>query len=950
MRVFIRFCIPFLLPFFITQNSFAQEEIGLNPPSLKWNQISTPAGKVIFPEGFDSMAYRAAGIMAYQRVNDKSFIGTGKTKRIPTIIQNQSSLPAGFATPAPWRNEFYITPPQNLFTGPVPWFDYLTVHEYRHAQQFYMANQGFTLPLKVLMGQTGWLLHALINQPLWFREGDAVTSETLLTKAGRGRQPRFHMEYRAMRLSNYHFNYEKANYPASFKDFVPNPYRIGYYMTTKLRRDYGDSIWQKVVYDTYHKNPVYGFNRSLKKHTGYSTKTLYNQTVKELDSIFQQTEKKLSFSAQKVITKDPGKTYTNYRFPHELPDGSMIILKDAFDEIRAFYKIHPDGSEEKMFVHGIYTDDHVMFAANNEFMTWAESGFDKRWINRDYSIIKTYNFKTGKTRKLTSKTRYFAPAPSPDGSKIIAVHSDNAGKNRLVVLEAQSGKLLRELPNPGNPFLAQPRWQHDNENVVTIAVNNQGNSLLQTNTQTGETRTLLSYTTVPVSRPFPAGNYVYFSAGFTSIDNIYALETATGKIYQITSVRFGAYEPTISENGQKLLYSNYTAKGYELAETALNPANWEELTPVQNTDINLHEPLLQRPGNQDITDSTFRQNYPVKRYHSLTAGLFNIYGWFPMFGNNEYGAEFYTRNLMSTMRGTLGIFYNTNENALGSKINLTYAAFYPVFELEYGLQTRRKAEIRTTLETTVLEQEWTEKYGLAGIKFPFRLTQGKYRTNLEIGGAFGYYDIDFVPNAETTGEEIATNFYAYKTTLNFSRLLPQARQHVKPRWGQIAQLQYQRAINDATERLFANTVLYFPGLKKTHSFHLEGRWKKEEVQETYRFSDNFIMPRGYKSDPFSKIWVASANYEFPIWYPDLALGRILFLQRFRTNLFYDRSKVELLTTKENLNSTGAELFTDLRVLRLFSMTMGFRYNYILSDTSTETTPFQFVVTRFELAN
>src|SRR5687768_14989213 len=85
---------------------FAQEEIGLNPPSLKWNQIKTPAGRVIFPKGLDSLAYRAAGIMAHQKIHDRSLVGTRNTKNIPTILQNQSSMPAGFATPAPWRNEF----------------------------------------------------------------------------------------------------------------------------------------------------------------------------------------------------------------------------------------------------------------------------------------------------------------------------------------------------------------------------------------------------------------------------------------------------------------------------------------------------------------------------------------------------------------------------------------------------------------------------------------------------------------------------------------------------------------------------------------------------------------------------------------------------------------------------------------------------------------------------
>jgi hypothetical protein len=947
MKVIAAFLCLFAI---ISPDVLAQEDIGLNPPAMKWRQISTPAGRVIFPKGLDSLAYRAAGIMTYQKRRDRSLVRPGKTRNIPTILQNQSAMAAGFSTPAPWRNEFYITPPQNLFAGPVPWFDYLTTHEYRHAQQFHLANKGFTLPFKLLMGQTGWLLHALMNQPLWFREGDAVAAETILTKAGRGRQPRFHMEYRAMRLSGYHFNYEKANYPASFRDFVPNPYRIGYYMTTKLRRDFGDTIWQKVLYDTYHQNPVYGFNRSLKKQTGFTTKALYNQTVAELDSIWRQTDKNLPITPANIISKAPQKTYTNYRFPHYLPDGSVIMLKDAFDEIRTFYKVMPNGAEQKLFPYGIYTDDHVMFSAAGELMTWAESGFAERWVNQDYSIVKTYNLRTGKTKKITSKTRYFAPAPSPDGNKIIAVHSDQFSRHSLVVLDAQTGKLLQQLPNPGNPYLAQPHWLPDNQQVVALAVTSKGNSIIQVNTQNGKIRTLLPFTTLPINRPYPHGEYIYFSAGFSGIDNIYALQVETEKIYQVTSVRFGAYEPTVSENGEKLLYSHYTPTGYELAETEIAPANWPELHPSQQTDIHFHEPLSKVDGNRDITDSTFRHDYKITKYHALTDGLFNIYGWFPTFGNNQYGAEFYTRNLMSTLRGTLGFFYNTNENAIGSRLNLTYAGLYPVFDLEYGLRTRSKAEIRAPIGKNISQQEWTEKFALGGVRFPFRLTQGKYRTNLEVGGAYGYYNVNTVSDVETPGEAIHSNFNIYRTNLVFSRLLPQARRQVKPRWGQTAQFQYQKAIEETPERLTANATLFFPGLRKTHSLNLEGRWKKEEIQNTYRFSDDFLMPRGYLPDPFREIWVASGNYEFPLWYPDIFLSRVAFFQRLRTNLFYDYSEVQLNALKSNLNATGAELFIDLRLLRLFSMTMGFRYNYVFNKNLAETTPFQFLVTRFELAN
>ncbi|HSI70929.1 MAG TPA: hypothetical protein VK941_11895, partial [Gillisia sp.] len=177
-----------------------------------------------------------------------------------------------------------------------------------------------------------------------------------------------------------------------------------------------------------------------------------------------------------------------------------------------------------------------------------------------------------------------------------------------------------------------------------------------------------------------------------------------------------------------------------------------------------------------------------------------------------------------------------------------------------------------------------------------------------------------------------------------------ARQQVQPRWGQTAQFDFQRAINGTAERMVAVCTLLFPGLDRNHSLNFRGAWKKETVQLTYRFSDDFVMPRGYRPDPFREIAVVSANYELPLGYLDLPLGPVAFLQRFRTNLFYDFSNTRLVTQHGNLNSTGAEVLVDLRFLRLFSSTLLFRYNYTLNKGRAETLPFQFIINRFELAN
>jgi hypothetical protein len=930
----------------------AQEEpqgrLGINPPSIHWYQISTPTGKIIFPEGADSLAKRAAGIMNYERIHDKSISGSGNTKHVSAILQNLSTLPGGFSTPAPWRNEYYLTPPQNLFLGPIPWFDGLTAHEYRHTQQFSTANSGFTLAYKVIMGETGWLLNSLFTQPLWFREGDAVVNETILTAGGRGRLPSFNMEYRALRLSGYHYSYEKAAFP-SLQDFVPNPYRIGYYMVTKARRDYGDEIWTKVLEDSYHhKGFFWSTGRSLEEYTGKGPKDFYNATVKELDSIFQHTDRSLHLTTSLGVVNEEPKVYTSWRFPQYLPNGSLVSLKNSFREINTYYVIDSTGSTKKLFSPGVYTDDHITTVVEGNLMTWAESSFNERWFNKDYSIIKVYDFKTGRIKKLSSKSRYFSPAPSHNGDRVAIVNIDLAQKFSVIILDANTGDILRTLPNPENVGFSQLRWLEDDKHLVALTFTKEGNGIRIIDVESGEVTMMLNETTVPVSRPFAKGNYIYFSAGYTGIDNIYAIDVSTKKIAAVTSVRFGAYQPVVSADGSELTFSEYTADGYRLKKMVLDKNSWKPLAGNVSSDITFHAPLVKTEG-KNLTAVHFDSIYPTKKYHALTDGLFNVYGWFPIPNIPEYGAEFYTQNIMSTLRGTVGILYNTNENNLHTYLRFTYAALYPVIDLQYEYGLNRKGKVINDLNEPT-EIRWTENVVSGGITFPFRLTQGTHITRLSVSGLYEYYDVNALDTAGESSTQAHSFFYAFHPVVDFSRLRIQARQEVKPRWGQTFHASYEKAIGDEPERLFATAQIFFPGIIRTHSLNFSLNYKQEAVVNTYRFRDDFIMPRGYKPYPFERQYGIYANYEFPIWYPDISLSSVAFFQRLRMNVFYDYSIGKVNNIQSNLSSAGAELFADLRLFRLFQVSAGVRYSYPFTDGFEKTAPVQFLITRFELAN
>ena len=151
-----------------------------------------------------------------------------KPRPITILLQNQGVISNGFVQLAPRRSEFYTTPPQNLdFNG-------LAIHELRHVVQFDKLSTSLKAPFfeELALAIFG------ISLPPWFYEGDAVGMETALSHAGRGRLPDWELIFKTNTLSTLPYSYSK-NYFGSLKDFTPGYYQLGYFMTTKLRRDYG---------------------------------------------------------------------------------------------------------------------------------------------------------------------------------------------------------------------------------------------------------------------------------------------------------------------------------------------------------------------------------------------------------------------------------------------------------------------------------------------------------------------------------------------------------------------------------------------------------------------------------------------------------------------------------------------------------------------------------------
>ena len=187
-----------LLVAFIFSTNAGAQIFGGNPGSIKWQQVNTDTARIIFPAGLQDAARRVASVVHELNKNHTASIGN-RPGKINIVLQNQTTLPNAYVGLGPYRSEFYLTPPQNSFElGGQSWIDNLSLHEYRHVQQFNNFNTGIAKPFKWLFGQEGQALASSLIVPDYFFEGDAVFNETALSQQGRGRIPDFFNGYQSL--------------------------------------------------------------------------------------------------------------------------------------------------------------------------------------------------------------------------------------------------------------------------------------------------------------------------------------------------------------------------------------------------------------------------------------------------------------------------------------------------------------------------------------------------------------------------------------------------------------------------------------------------------------------------------------------------------------------------------------------------------------------------------
>jgi hypothetical protein len=913
-----------------------------NPFGLRWRQIKTDKFKVIFPKGLEQDAQRTTATL--ETVYEPVAKTLGRLpRRIPIILQNQTTISNGFVTILPRRSEFFTTPPQNnALLGTNQWLDLLAVHEYRHVVQYEKALTGWTKAFYYLFGNQGLGLVANVAVPNWFWEGDAVCTETALTNSGRGRIPQFDLAFRTQLLTRGAFSYPKAT-GRSLKDYVENHYVMGYYLTTYLKREYGADQWGQILNKTY-KFPFYpfSFSNSIKKTTGLRVEQLYQKAVADVTKQWEAQQQGLVETPAEYLPTAANAVFTNYEYPQYFGDGRIVALKQGLGDIETFVTLHPEQGEKKLFVPGILNDAGMLSTSQNQ-LVWTEHHFDSRWGQRDYSILKVYDTNFDLLNQITIKSRIAAPAVSPDGKQVVAVETDQSNRFALVLYDLATGQLTKRLSNDSNDFFVQPRFTSDGRQIVVVSLNRQGKTIELIDLSTEQRTALMPRSQDNIGHPVEVGGKVLFNSPFSGIDNIYAIDIQTKATYQVTSRKYGAYNASVSPDGKNLIFNDFTAKGHRVAVMPYDPASWKPIADIQTKAVRYFGPLVAKESGGNILESVKEKNYDIKTYPRLSISQLN---WGTILSSDSQNLKMglTVQDLLGTTTLTGGVAFDANEQTTKTFASASYAGFYPILEYNFDAGLRRTTlyiDRREPLDS-LRSDTWHQTRNSFGVRIPFNFTHSKFIQSLNLSASASFIKVrDYNLPVRFFSELPNGTFGSMNYILSYQMLLKQSPRDILPKWGGafytvIRNTPFGGRI--AAQQFAVQGNLYLPGLAKHHSLRLRGGYQTQGQNDGYRFSGSIFYPRGnsYTALP-TQLGTFTAEYRLPLLYPDLTIGRWFYIQRLKANLFYDvanyRVNLQNRTTSTSVSSVGLDLSADFNFMRFAQrLDVGVRALYLPQES------------------
>jgi len=845
----------------------AQAQLTVTSPnrgSLKWNYITTPDYKIIYPEGMDSLAVVYGTWLQEYRIpvgRSAGFYPNQKwTTPQPVVLQPFMAESNGMVVEAPRRMELFTIPDAYGYLPPMPWERLLSIHENRHVAQMQFARSGFWSWMYYPFGENPSLFIGGMYANVAMLEGDAVVAETALTNSGRGRSADFLSYYRMAWDNGDIRNWYKWRY-GSLNRYTPDHYALGYLTVAGTRVRYDAPMFMGEYLNRITK--PWGVNamlRTVKSHSGKKFNVSWLEIAKMFNDDWRQDDSlRGPFQDLNVLTTKNSRRFTSYRGAVAVNDNHRILaIRTAMDMDPQLVEISSHGIKS---LRPFSASSRLVYSERTNTIYWSEPVSNPRWPMEQDSRIQMMDLRTQRVKDFTKEGRFFNPAVSPDGRTIAAVEYPVDGGSKAVLFDIDTREKIKEICAPAGVQFTEPAFW--GEGLVLTAIQEGGTAVYFTDFST--VRTIMGPYPYEIRNLQARSDGVYLSSDRNGTNEIYLLNPDSGTLVQKTNTQYGASAPFFL--GNEMYFEALLPKGKLLARVdddysvAVDPADYHSY-PIADA-LSMQEDSLSQLPLPPLAYKPLQVSEPRK--YSRIGNLFHIHSWIPLYYNSdaysatysEYtfqslslGATAFFQNLTGTASGSLGLsmhndpsVVDNSKRAYGVHARMSYTGIAPVFDFALDVGDRPSAILEhlydVDRDSLFLNVDYNEDSrikripfyigGKVAVSLPLSFSRGGWTTavrpylSLSTSSDLLRFPMRSVSYDNQTGTYVGTgntslygiaNSVEAQARLNFARVVSTSPSQVIPRLGYGFDMEATASLY--SQVLYLNTFSYSPGFFRSH--------------------------------------------------------------------------------------------------------------------------------------
>ncbi|MDO9080922.1 MAG: hypothetical protein Q7U44_08965, partial [Desulfuromonadales bacterium] len=402
-------------------------------PRLNWSTLETPHFLVLYHQGGEEVAGRAAIIAEEAHQQLAAELRWEPSEKTRLVLADVSDAANGLATPFPFnRIIVYLTPPLEepfSITDTEEWLRIVITHEYAHILHLDHVQQGPAFLRRIF----GRLYFPNVFQPNWLIEGLATYEETALSQGGRGRSSYTEMLLRTAVLTG---TFPDLSQGAVSPDSWPGgelPYLYGVQFYQYLVDKYGPTLPGKLSQHYAGRSLPFMVDSTARAVFGSTFKTEWLLWQQQLQREYAEKARELTAIGLTEITplsSDGGYTF----FPALSPAGDRIAYSSrTADRSFSLMLATADGQEPRPLLRRSVTPANAAIAWRGDGAGLIYAKLERDRYDNLYSDLYLFDFVLGEELRLTHGLRTGSPDVSPLNGDILCTVGHTNG-NRLAVV------------------------------------------------------------------------------------------------------------------------------------------------------------------------------------------------------------------------------------------------------------------------------------------------------------------------------------------------------------------------------------------------------------------------------------------------------------------------------------------------------------------------------------